>query len=181
MKRDRRPWTAAELTELRNLAPCNIGLREASERLGRSEESIRGACRRNGIKWRQGCWVWTPEKTSQLYYLAGTMTKGEAAAVLGCTREAVSKKTAHLGIKWHQGAVSANGIARSCCCSPTTVRRLIDILYPDARVGAGAGARFALTEEQAERVKRVLRGNLKNRERLVRAGKAAAKARRENG
>lgn len=180
MKRDRRPWTAAELTELRNLAPCNIGLREASERLGRTEESVRGACRRNGIKWRQGCWVWTPEKTSQLYYLAGTMTKGEAAAVLGCTREAVSKKTAHLGIKWHQGAVSANGIARLAGCSPATVRRLIDILYPDARVGAGAGARFALTEEQAERVKRVLRGNLKNRERLVRAGKAAAKARREN-
>jgi len=122
---------------------------------------------------------WTREEIARLYAYAETGSQRRAARLLGRSVHSVSRKVCELGIRWRQGAVSLAAIAQQVGCSPTSVRRCAQILYPDDLVVHAAGtngARWALTHEQAERVRSVLVAARKHREQKISAGRARWRA-----
>lgn len=127
--------------------------------------------------------VWTAEEIGKLYTYAVTVSQQEAGKRLGRSWQAVAAKSRLLGIRWRQGYKNYSHIAREVGCSPSTVQRLVAILYPDGfpSYPTKCGSLPLLTYEDAERVKRVLIGNLKHRKTAIKAGKISQAKRKQKG
>lgn len=117
---------------------------------------------------------WTKEEICRLYVYAEDMSQQEAGRRLDRSWQSVAKKAQELGIRWRQGSENYQTIAKRVGCSPATVRRLAQILYPDGvpSYQDGTGRRIVLSYEDAERVTRILEKNLARRQQKVLAGKA---------
>lgn len=118
--------------------------------------------------------LWTKAEIADLYHYASLYTQQEAGELLGRSRIAVNQKVRDLGIVWGQGTWNSEKIARIIGCTPPTVMRAIRILFHNVRgVITGVKApRCKLTDEQAERVIRVLQATRKHRARNIKGGQA---------
>lgn len=115
---------------------------------------------------------WTKKEVTKLLALAENVSQEEAAILLGRSRIAVASKVKALGIRWRQGTVSLNAIARAVGCSQSTVKRLANILLdPPNRYGTGNGSRFVLDYEDADRLLGVLKRCRVSRSQQIEAGK----------
>lgn len=117
---------------------------------------------------------WTQTDIANLYTYAETVSQQEAADRLGRTWQAVAQKAKDMGIRWRRGSWNYTSIAREVGCSATSVRRLVRILLapiPGYGADGSPGRRVMLTDKQAERVIRVLRGARRFRGVQIRAGK----------
>lgn len=127
--------------------------------------------------------VWTEREVYYLYGYAEKITQAEAARRLGRTRIAVASKVRVLGIKWRQGTPNFTAIAREVGCSPSTVKRMAEILLHDEVPHCGTpgttGHRALLDWETADRITRVLRKTLKQRQQHVLAGIKSGELRRK--
>jgi hypothetical protein len=119
--------------------------------------------------------AWTKGEIALLYGYASQMTQEEAGALLGRTRKAVNQMVHKLGIVWGQGTWNPEQIAKIVECRPPTVIRAIKILYrPQDLIIAGTDKmpRFKLTDEQADRVIRVMQATREHRKFHIAGGLA---------
>lgn len=123
---------------------------------------------------------WTADEVRNLYRYAETVSQKVAAKRLGRTAKSVSGKARALGLRWRQGFWNYTTIAAEVGCSPSTARRLAQILCPDGvpQTSTGCASRVLLDYETAQRIVRVLRKTRRHRQHKIRAGKASGVARR---
>ena len=118
---------------------------------------------------------WDPSDVYLLYGYAETMSQFEAAKRLGRTYTALIQKTAQLGIRWRQGYTNFSRIARGIGCSPQTVKRVAEILYPEGIPSYGTPGttsyRPLLDFEKEQRIVKVILASRERRHKLILAGK----------
>lgn len=123
---------------------------------------------------------WTQTEINRLYDYAVTCSQQRAAQLLDRTWYEVSRKALSLGIRWRQGCTGLAELARELGCSAMTVRRAVLILFADRPpyYCSGKARRYLLTDDQADRVRAVIKGTRKVRGAQIEAGRRSAASRR---
>jgi transposase len=118
--------------------------------------------------------VWTTKEINKLYFFAEKISQKEAARRLERSLSSVQSKAKALNIRWRQGSSSLTKIAKEFNCSFSTVKRLLNVLFPYEKFkvyGSGNGTRFLLNDEQVDKIKSVLSRNRKTRKAHIEAGR----------
>lgn len=162
-------WTEEDIDRLKEYSKC-ITQKEAAKRLDRTCESLRKKSAALGIKWPCS---WTREDEAKLYEYCVKMGQKEAAKLLGRTTISISQKSKSLGIKWRQGFWNLRKIANEVGCTVNTVKRLVNILYPDHKLFYTSGKRkfYMIEYEDAQRLIGILKRSRNHRKEKIRAGK----------
>lgn len=118
---------------------------------------------------------WEPGDIYLLYGYAEKISQHEAAKRLNRTYEALIQKVAQLGIRWRQGYTNFARISREIGCSPQTVKRTAEILYPDGIPSYGkpgtTSYRPLIDFDMEARIVKVILANRERRKNKIKAGK----------
>lgn len=124
---------------------------------------------------------WTKKEIALLYESCTVCDKKTVARKLGRSHMAVERKAEKLGIHWFRGYWTAKEIASEIGCTLATVSRLIRIIFrpiSSVTIYMNGTRRYRLSDDQAERVMRILQATQKQRQNLIAAGIASGVARR---
>lgn len=163
-------WTKEDIKRLYKYSK-QITQGEAAKKLNRTRNAVGKKSRSLGITWLNR---WTRQEELKLYQYSEITGKSEAARLLGRPVSSVFSKCRSLGIRWGQGFWNLAKIADKVGCSRNTVKRLVDILYPDKKIFYVCGKRrfYIIGHQDAEKIIRILNGTRKHRKNYVKAGKA---------
>ena len=154
-------WTPEEDAQLAQLLKT-LGTEAVAREMNRTPRSITARRRRLGLKVivrgsapdAPRCWTRTEE--AKLCSLAETVTRAEAARILGRSPGSVRQKCYRFGLSWRAGYTSAAELAREFKIHETPVAAVLEMLFPEKKP-SGPGYYWRLDDEEADRARVYLR------------------------